>query len=221
VKIGIIACDYPHLKTEQVIQSFLRRGYQLKVYALPFEQRKPRDVLFQHRPIQTAGQHTGAIAKAHGIEYVRCENDTEIDSSCDIYHVLVGKIISAECIEGKRIINCHSGIIPAVRGLDAFNWAIYDMLPMGVTLHYIDAEVDKGEIISVVPTHVYADDTMESLARRHYENELDVIADFEERSKYPWNEYAEIETLPAHKRMGIEKQRALNERFHRYIEVTT
>ena len=215
--IGIITHSHPHLKTEQVVESFVRQGYTLRIYALPFKHRKPRSVLLHHRPDQSTGLHPEQLASKHQIEYIRCETDTDVDSLCDVYHVLVGSIISSDCIEGKKIINCHPGIIPAVRGLDAFKWCIYDQQPLGITLHYIDQEVDKGEIISIVPTSVYKTDSIESLARRHYENELDVTSNFERYLSHPVNEYASIPEGDQHMRMGREKEVELEDRFNQYL----
>jgi phosphoribosylglycinamide formyltransferase-1 len=101
-------------------------------------------------------------------------------------------------VRGKKIINCHPGILPAVRGLDAFKWTIYEMKPLGVTLHYIDEEVDSGEIISVIPTPIFITDDLETLARRHYENEIYVLSNFEEYLNRPVNPFLGIESGAPH-----------------------
>jgi len=215
--IGVITYDYPHLKTEQVLQTFIKRGYPLKIYALPFVPRKKRRVIFRHRPDQSVAAHPATIAQAHGIEYVRCLDDQEIENQCDVYHVLIGRIISEECLVGKRIINCHPGILPAVRGLDAFKWAIYEDKPLGVTLHYIDKDVDRGEIIAVVPTTVYSSDTIEILARRHYENEIEVTMDFYFYMECPTNDYLAIPEGRRHMRMGPRRESRVLELFGHYV----
>ncbi len=119
---------------------------------------------------------------------------------------------------GKRIINCHPGIIPALRGLDAFKWSIYEMKPLGVTLHFIDEEVDSGEIIAVVPTNVYKTDSISTLARRHYENEIDVMVRFDEYLSNPINPFKNISPGEPKKRMPIEKEKQLAEKFYEYID---
>ena len=215
--IGLITYDYWHLKTEQVVQSFLRKGYDFRIYALPFVYRPRRKVLFSHRPEQTAGVRTELMARSHRIDYMKCASDSEIDNSCDIYHILGAGILSAECIKGKRIINCHPGIIPAVRGLDAFKWAIYDMLPTGVTLHYIDVGVDRGEIIAVVPTNVYEMDTIERLARRHYENEIEVISNCEYYLANPVNQYEDTQEGGRHMRMDTYQESMMLDLFDQYV----
>ena len=45
-------------------------------------------------------------------------------------------------------------------------------------MHFIDENVDSGEIISVAPTDVFHSDTIMTLARRYYENEIATLAKF-------------------------------------------
>ena len=217
--IGLITYHYPHLKTEQVLQKLLLKSYKYKMFALPFKQRKQREILFVHRPEQSSAAAPQILAEKHGIPYIKCLNDEDIDDSCDVYLILGAGIISGSCIAGKKIINCHPGIIPACRGLDSFKWAIYGMKPMGITLHYIDAKVDAGEIVSVVPTNVYRTDSFIALARRHYENEIDCLSNFDEYLLNPINSFVGIEASENKMRMPLEKEKELAKRFSEYIEL--
>jgi phosphoribosylglycinamide formyltransferase-1 len=217
-RIGLITYQYPHLKTEQVLQSLIKMPFQYKIFALPFMPRKQRVILFPHRPEQTDAVVSEILAQKHNIPYIECEKDTDIDNSCDLYLILGAGIISPECIEGKRIINCHPGIIPAVRGLDSFKWAIYEMKPLGVTLHYIDAEADSGEVISVVPTNIYKTDSLSTLARRHYENEIYCLSNFLWYIRHPENQYRNIQKDESKKRMSAEKESEMARIFIPYIE---
>lgn len=217
-KVGLITYHFPHLKTEQVLQRLLKQNYELIMFALPYTPRKPRKTLFNHRPTQSDAVAPQIMAEKHGIPYIVCEKDTDIHSSCDVYLILGAGILSPSCINGKKIINCHPGIIPAVRGLDAFKWAIYDMKPLGVTLHYISAEVDAGEVIAIVPTNVYITDSLATLARRHYENEIDCLSRFRDYLENPQNPFAGIEADEPKRRMPLEKEKELFRRFELYVE---
>src|SRR3989338_714455 len=215
--IGLITYDHPHLKTERVVLRLLARGFLLRIYALPFVERKPRKVLFEHRPDQKKSIHPRILAETHNIPYMACESDTDIDDACDLYFIIAGKILSAECVARKRILNCHPGIIPAVRGLDAFKWAILEKKPLGITLHFIDKEVDKGEIVSIVVTPVYTGDALEALARRHYENELEVQCSFDKFLENPENDFNGIAEGEAHRRMGSEDEAEMIRVFDEYV----
>ncbi len=216
--VGLITYRYPHLKTDQVLQRLLKQNFAFRMYALPFTPRKPRETLFAHRPEQANAVAPQAMAEKHNIPYIECQNDEDIDDFCDVYLVLGAGILSAKCVEGKKIINCHPGIIPASRGLDSFKWAIYEMKPVGITLHFIDAQVDAGEIISVVPTSVYMSDNFDTLARRHYENEIDCLSRFTELLDNPVNPYSEIEEGEARMRMPLTKERELAQQLSEYID---
>ncbi len=216
--VGLITYDYPHLKTEQVLQRILHRDFQFRMYALPFAPREPRETLFAHRPEQSDAVNPQAMAKKHGIPYIECTNDGSIDDSCDVYLVLGAGILSPECVQGKAIINCHPGIIPASRGLDSFKWALLKMKPLGITLHYIDAKVDAGDIISVIPTNVYCSDNLARLARRHYENEIDCLSRFTDFLENPQNPFEDIEEGELMKRVPLGKEQELFRRFPDYTE---
>jgi len=217
--IGLITYHFPHLKTEQLLQYFINMtNIKFKIYALPYSERKERVTLFPHRPNQKEAVAPEVIAEKHKITYIKCKADTDIDDSCELYLILGAGIISSKAISGKKIVNCHPGIIPACRGLDSFKWAIYYMQPLGITLHYIDEKVDSGEIISIVSTNVYKTDSLMTLARRHYENEINCMANIMEHIKNPQNPYRGIPPSENRMRMPIEKENEMARMFEKYIE---
>lgn len=217
--LGIITYDTRHLKTEQILLRLAGR-YDIRVYALPYVQRPAKKVLFQHRPDQSAAVHPRDICQRFGLPYIPVESDVQIDNACDLYLITGAGILSAECLRGKRVLNGHPGVIPAARGLDAFKWSIYDGIPLGVTLHYIDERVDVGKVVSIVPTPVFPSDTLETLARRHYENEIRLLVNFEEYLHHPQNPFAGIAQGESTRRMKEEQERELPLRFERYKQKT-
>lgn len=221
MKLGLITYDTAHLKTEQVLLNLIKK-YEPKdmtLFALPYVPRKERKVFFNHRPNQSEATPTQILAEILGIEYQRVEKDVEIPEGFDYYLILGAGILSAEFIEkAKKVINCHPGVIPAARGLDAFKWSILEMKPLGVTLHYIDKEVDKGEVISIVPTPIFSTDTLEMLARRHYENEIYVLSNFEHYLERPKNPFEGIAEGEPHRRMPYELEREMVSKFDQYKE---
>jgi methionyl-tRNA formyltransferase len=50
----------------------------------------------------------------------------------------------------EGLINVHRGIVQRYRGLDSEYWAIYhhDFDNIGVTLHYVNEELDAGDIVA-------------------------------------------------------------------------
>ena len=49
---------------------------------------------------------------------------------------------------GGNVVNIHNAYLPYNRGADPNLWSIVEGTPRGVTLHYISAGLDKGDIIA-------------------------------------------------------------------------
>jgi methionyl-tRNA formyltransferase len=63
-------------------------------------------------------------------------------------------------------LNLHSSYLPYNRGAYANVWSIVDRTPAGVTLHYVDAGVDTGDIVAQRQVPVLATDTGKALYAR-------------------------------------------------------
>lgn len=66
----------------------------------------------------------------------------------------------------KGCINIHPSYLPFNRGAHPNVWSILDETPSGVTLHYMDAGIDTGDIIAQRQVPVTPVDTGETLYRR-------------------------------------------------------
>lgn len=81
------------------------------------------------------------------------------------------RIVGDELLEryGGRIINIHPALLPAFPGahaiLDAFN---YGVKVYGVTIHYVNSEIDGGKIIAQAPVEYKGSDIdeLETLIHR-------------------------------------------------------
>lgn len=69
-----------------------------------------------------------------------------------------------EALDGN-IVNLHNSILPFNRGADPNLWSIVERTPRGVSLHYIDSELDKGYIIA---QRIVNDTDEETLASSYY-----------------------------------------------------
>lgn len=70
---------------------------------------------------------------------------------CDIFvSMSFNQIFKSSILQipPKGVINCHAGKLPFYRGRNILNWAlINDEKEFGVTVHYVDAGIDTGDII--------------------------------------------------------------------------
>lgn len=67
------------------------------------------------------------------------------------------------------VLNCHSGILPAYRGMDVVEWAILEAdgePDIGLTLHFMDRGVDTGPILLHHREHLRDGDTLAAIRRR-------------------------------------------------------
>ncbi len=85
--------------------------------------------------------------------------------------VLTGymRILSGPFVEHyrHRILNIHPALLPAFRGMNAFQQALdHGVKWTGTTIHLVDEEVDHGPILFQVPVPVKENDTCESLKAR-------------------------------------------------------
>ena len=82
--------------------------------------------------------------------------------------VMFGYILRPEFLElfPAGVINLHPAYLPYNRGAYPNVWSIVERTPAGVTLHYIDAGVDTGDIIAQRQVPIEPVDTGETLYRK-------------------------------------------------------
>ena len=213
--LAIITYNHFHLKTEQILNILLIENiFEITLFALPFKNRKKKDYFFSHRPDQHLGIKVEDF-RSKKINFVNFKSSSQLDGF-DFIIITGAGILDKEIIGNKKIINVHPGIIPTTRGLDSFKWAIYNLDPLGITLHYIDQRVDSGEVLRIFNTPVYSSDTLQTLARRHYENEIYILSNFHKYLKKV--NYKNLIKKSAYMRMPLEKEKTLEHKFKEYKE---
>ncbi|MFH1777259.1 MAG: phosphoribosylglycinamide formyltransferase [Candidatus Omnitrophota bacterium] len=67
----------------------------------------------------------------------------------------------------NKIINIHPALLPAFKGTDGIGAALCDGAKItGVTVHFVDEQMDHGPIILQSPVEVRDNDTRETLAKK-------------------------------------------------------
>jgi phosphoribosylglycinamide formyltransferase-1 len=85
--------------------------------------------------------------------------------------VLAGfmRILSAHVIKAypNKIINIHPALLPAFKGAHAVKDAFeFGVKTTGVTVHFVDEEIDHGAIIAQEAVSILPNDTLEKLEKR-------------------------------------------------------
>ncbi|MCR4859529.1 MAG: phosphoribosylglycinamide formyltransferase [Bacteroidales bacterium] len=110
-------------------------------------------------PVVTRAERFGVPSFVFSPKDYACKGDyeREIIARMDALQVdlvcLAGymRIISGVLLEayGGRIINIHPSLLPAFRGAHAVEQAVeYGVKVYGITIHYVDGELDGGRIIA-------------------------------------------------------------------------
>lgn len=97
---------------------------------------------------------------------IQCLEEEKIDLI-----VLAGfmRILSPEFVQKYkgRIFNIHPALLPSFKGAHAIKDAYeYGVKLTGVTVHFVDEEIDHGPIILQVPLRLKEKDTLESIERK-------------------------------------------------------
>jgi len=97
----------------------------------------------------------------------------ELDFLLSVNFAYIFKKNFLECF--KETFNLHTGYLPYNRGMHPNVWPIIDGTPAGVTLHTMDAEIDKGKIIYQEKVEVEEIDTGKTLYEKLENKSMDVL----------------------------------------------
>ncbi len=73
------------------------------------------------------------------------------------------------------VLNLHPAYLPFNRGWHTPSWAILDNTPIGATLHFMDEDIDTGDIVCQEQIKISSGDTAHSLYKKINELELKVF----------------------------------------------
>jgi len=117
-----------------------------------------RALAFDRRAYDTRADHEAAIAMAI--------DEAHADLVCLAGYM---RILSADFtnrFEG-RLINIHPSLLPKFKGLDTHQRALdAGESEHGCTVHYVNSEMDGGEIIAQAKVDILPDDTADTLQAR-------------------------------------------------------
>ena len=102
-------------------------------------------------------------------------------------------IVPTEILEipPEGCINLHPGYLPHTRGYFPNIWSIVDNLPAGATLHYMDKNIDTGEIIARSQVEKSFEDSGKDVYQRIEEMAIELF-----KKEWPNIERQKVETVP-------------------------
>lgn len=218
-KIGVLTYSFACRKAYDALALLKSQGYDdVTLFVVPTQYKKTYVPKVRHRPTLEAYQQRGLdlgperLAESFGYGLEKLE---DLDAAGDLGQKALlccgAGIMPESFYHQNRIINAHPGYLPHVRGLDALKWAVYEGLPIGVTVHLIGDEVDAGEVLEQALVPVYLADTFHAVAQRQYEMEIAMLVTSIGRLDAP-HTFVKAEG-PLRRRMPNQMEEELFERF--------
>ena len=96
------------------------------------------------------------VAAFYGFPVSTCRDQNSPDSigrlktwSPDLIIFTGGNILRQPLLEVPRlgVLNVHLALLPKIRGMSSPEWSLLKKVPVGITIHYIDAGIDTGPIL--------------------------------------------------------------------------
>lgn len=216
-KIAVLTYNTPHQKTFDILMNLYIKGYKaVEVYSAPMGYKKKFKPVLEHRPNVKYKLYPNELCQILGYNYYS-KTEQIFDLPLDTIVLIAGSNLLEKKLTDKYIVvNSHPGIIPLVKGLDSFKWALYEGLPIGISVHRVTERVDSGPIISQRTIAIDKYETFHSLALKLYELEIhsliESISILEIHSINDFTEIVDISSLPR-KRMPKEIEYELINRF--------
>lgn len=176
--IDLLTYDCPHRKTSDILFELIVNGYNInRVYAAPLIDLGLKPDIVKMSANACYNIHTAEICAKFKIPYI-------VKPHADIEGGNLGIIGGARILPDHviqkysiGIINIHPGLLPNNRGLDNIKWALYHDIPQGLTVHFIDKYVDRGQIILKKKVPVYDDDKIYHIHQRLVSMQPKVLID--------------------------------------------
>ena len=176
--IDLLTYDCPHRKTSDILFELIVNGYNInRVYAAPLIDLGLKPDIVKMSANACYNIHTAEICAKFKIPYI-------VKPHADIGGGNLGIIGGARILPDHviqkysiGIINIHPGLLPNNRGLDNIKWALYHDIPQGLTVHFIDKYVDRGQIILKKKVPVYDDDKIYHIHQRLVSMQPKVLID--------------------------------------------
>jgi methionyl-tRNA formyltransferase len=96
------------------------------------------------------------VVALYGFPIAVCSDQNAPDSiaqlkewSPDLIIFTGGNILRKQLLDVPRlgVLNVHLGLLPEIRGMSSPEWSLLKHVPVGVTIHYMDAGIDTGPIL--------------------------------------------------------------------------
>jgi len=156
-KVAVLAYNFPHRKTKDILT--ILNSHDIKnvlVIAAPKVKLKHNSTKKLVSVTNKKLIHPKELCKQFKFCYEVCEHDNfnkikelVLREKSNLAIISGARIIKQNVIDlfKYRVINYHPGALPETSGLDSFYWMIKKNIRPAVTSHFINNQVDSGDLI--------------------------------------------------------------------------
>jgi methionyl-tRNA formyltransferase len=119
------------------------------------------------------------ITDREGLEKIR-DLEPEMVVSSGYEHIVPEDIIE---IPERGIVNLHPSYLPYNRGAHPYIWPVVDDTPAGVSIHFMNENLDEGPLVARREVEVRPDDTAYSLRERLMDEQFELFKESWEKIK--------------------------------------
>ena len=103
---------------------------------------------------------------------------TLTDLGVDILVLAGAPIVGGKILAVPRVgtLNAHQGALPSYRGVNVIEWAIFEGGTPTVTVHFVDAGVDTGDIVAREEIPVSPGDTLATIRAKAAVRQVELLA---------------------------------------------
>jgi folate-dependent phosphoribosylglycinamide formyltransferase PurN len=126
-------------------------------------QRKNRQAGVSNPCLETLLKHGGGVFRSlrevaafYDFPLAICTNQNAQDSIArlrewkpDLIIFTGGNILRGQVLDVPRlgVLNVHLGLLPEIRGMSSPEWSLLKQVPVGISIHYMDAGIDTGPVL--------------------------------------------------------------------------
>ncbi|MFO7793348.1 MAG: formyltransferase family protein [Candidatus Nanohaloarchaea archaeon] len=111
------------------------------------------------------------IEEKEGLEKIR-DLRPELVISSGFEHIVPKEIID---IPEKGIVNLHPSYLPYNRGAHPYIWPLIEETPAGVSVHFMNENLDEGPLIARREVEIRSDDNAKSLRDRLMKHQAEIF----------------------------------------------
>ncbi|OIO61177.1 MAG: phosphoribosylglycinamide formyltransferase [Alphaproteobacteria bacterium CG_4_10_14_0_2_um_filter_63_37] len=125
----------------------------------------------QGLPVQVLAGSAYSDRRSYDDQLVKLLQDAGVGTVCLAGYMRLVTPVLLDAFPGN-VLNIHPSLLPSFKGLDAIGQAWrHGVQVAGVTVHYVDEEMDSGPIIAQAALSVDPADTLETLTARMHQLE--------------------------------------------------